>query len=312
MNEKRIIWNSTRAILESDRYKRKKSGKKSKSHWSLFQKLLNYFVILLKATGYYEKGVSNAKNILIKNIDLFFGQLSDEFEDFKILHLTDLHLDTYPGIEEKIICIIQQTDYDLCVITGDYRKSTHGRYRQILPALKKIIDNIQAEMGIVGILGNHDTHLMLTHLENMGVKMLINESIKLKRKNAHITITGTDDPYYYFTENAIDALEEPIKGFKIALVHSSELFDIAADNKYDLYLCGHTHGGQICLPSGKPLITHQFEGKQFYRGLWKYKNMQGYTSPGCGVSAIPIRFNCPGEITVFTLKQKRDASEKKN
>lgn len=303
MNEKRIIWNSIRAILESDRYKRKKNGKKSKSHWSLFQNLLNYFVILLKITGQYVKGVANAKNIVKKELDLHFDNLPDGFKDFRILHLSDLHLDTCPGIENDIIERISDIQYNLCVITGDYRKDTHGKYRHVLPPLKKIIKNINAEMGIIGILGNHDTHLMVSHLTEMGITMLINESLQLKKGNDHITITGTDDPYYYFTESAIDVLEKPTEGFKIALVHSSELFDIAAYNHYDLYLCGHTHGGQICLPSGKPVITHQFEGKQFFRGLWKHKNMKGYTSPGCGVSAIPIRFNCPGEITVYSLKK---------
>ncbi|MCF8227718.1 MAG: metallophosphoesterase [Bacteroidales bacterium] len=301
MNERRIIWATMRAVIETDRFKRKKSGKKSKSHWNLFQSLLNYFVLLLKLSGLYRRGLRNAKNIRINKAVFEFNSLPLSFNGLKILHLSDLHIDTLPGIEDLIIEKIRPLEYDLCLITGDYRKDTQGPSHHIYPAIEKIIRNIRAQEGIYGILGNHDSYLMVKHLERMGVHMLINESIELPRKDEKIIITGTDDPYYYFTDMAIEALEETEGPFKIAMVHTSELFDIAAKNHYDLYLCGHTHGGQICLPGGFPLITHQFEGKQFFRGKWKFNELQGYTSSGCGVSAIPIRFNCPGEITLIEL-----------
>lgn len=304
MNEKRIIWSTIRAVLESDKYKRKKNGKKSRSHWSLFQNLLNYFVIVLKFFGYFEKGMANAKNIRLNKVGFSFDDFPDAFDGYKIMHLSDFHLDTYPGIEKDMICLIDQIECDLCVMTGDYRKATHGAYRQVLPVMRKIVEHVQAKDGIVGIMGNHDTFLMVEHLEKMGIRMLINESLKISRGNDQITLTGTDDPYYYFTDLAVDILQQEDENFKIALVHTSELYDIAADMGYDLYLCGHTHGGQICLPGGRPVITHQFEGREFYKGPWKYKNMRGYTNVGCGVSAIPIRFNCPGEIALIELKKK--------
>jgi len=304
MNEKRIIWSTIRAVLESDKYKRKKSGKKSRSHWSLFQNLLNYFVLVLKTLGSYEKGRENARNIRLNQVSFSFDDLPEAFDGYKIMHLSDFHLDTFPGIEKDIIRLLDQIECDLCVMTGDYRKATQGAYRQVLPAMRKIKDHIQAPDGIIGIMGNHDTYLMVEHLEKMGIRMLINESIKISRGKDQISLTGTDDPYYYFTDLAVDILQEEDENFKIALVHTSELFDAAADSGYDLYLCGHTHGGQICLPGGKPVITHQFEGREYYKDSWKYKNMQGYTNVGCGVSAIPIRFNCPGEIVLIELRKK--------
>ena len=62
-------------------------------------------------------------------------------------------------------------------------------------------------------------------------------------------------------------MEEGIGGFKIILVHSPELYDIAANNGYNLYLSGHSHGGQICLPYGIPVITHLYDGRKYYRGV---------------------------------------------
>ena len=298
------IWLSTRAHLESDRYKYSSSGKRSKSRWSLFSKLLNIFVILLKLFNLYKKGLKNAKNIHINKFTLEFPDLPEKFDGYKILHLSDLHLDTLPGIEDIIINKIKNLQYDLCVMTGDYRKNTLGSFMQIINPLKKIVSAKKPKDGIIAIFGNHDTYLMLKQFDKMGIKLLANESISISRGNDKITLTGTDDPFYYYTDQAINALEENINGFKIALVHTSELYETAEQNAYNLYLCGHTHGGQICLPGGIPIITHQFEGKKFYKGQWNFKNMKGYTSQGCGTSGIPIRFYSQSEITLFTLKRK--------
>jgi len=298
------IWLSTRAHLESDRYKYSSSGKRSKSRWSLFSKLLNIFVILLKLFNLYKKGLKNAKNIHINKFTLEFPDLPEKFDGYKILHLSDLHLDTLPGIEDIIINKIKNLQYDLCVMTGDYRKNTLGSFMQIINPLKKIVSAKNPKDGIIAIFGNHDTYLMLKQFDKMGIKLLANESISISRGNDKITLTGTDDPFYYYTDQAINALEENINGFKIALVHTSELYETAEQNAYNLYLCGHTHGGQICLPGGIPIITHQFEGKKFYKGLWNYNQMKGYTSQGCGTSGIPIRFYSQSEIALFTLKRK--------
>ncbi len=300
--ENRIIWAATRSVLEAERFKTKRSGKKSKRRWGLFTRLLKYFIILLKLFKLYKKGLYNAKIVKLNNIDLHYHGLAEAFEAYTILHLSDLHLDTLPGIEDFIARKVRDLTPDLCVITGDYRKDTQGRYRQILKPLQTILNNIQARDGIIGILGNHDSYLMVPHLEGMGIRVLINESHIIQKDGSSLLITGTDDPYYYYTDQAINAFDDTKAGFKIALVHTTELYDVAAENQFNLYLCGHTHGGQICLPGGKPLITHQFEGRQYYKGQWQYKTMKGYTNVGCGVSAIPIRFNCPGEIAVFTLR----------
>jgi predicted MPP superfamily phosphohydrolase len=301
--ESRRIWATTRAHLEADRMKYKRSGKKSKSHWSLFEKVLQFFLIFMKLFNIYKRGYQNAKNIKVNKIDLYFPDLPCSFENYKILHLSDLHIDSIQGLEDIICEKLNGLEYDLCVLTGDYRKSRQGSLKTILRPMKKLTDCINANDGIYAILGNHDTYLMAEYEDKINVKLLINETVFIKRGNDKIAVTGTDDPFYYFTDQAIIALDEDINCFKIALVHTPELYDVAAENGYNLYLCGHTHGGQICLPGGIPIITHQFEGRKFYKGLWKHNSITGYTSCGCGVSGIPLRFYCQGEITFFTLRK---------
>jgi predicted MPP superfamily phosphohydrolase len=302
--EKHLIWAATRSALENIEFFRNKNGKKSKSRWDLLVRLLNIFAVLLKFTGYYSKGYSNAKTIRINKITLDYPDLPAAFDGFRILHLSDLHIDHIPGFASIINSQVKKLEFDICFLTGDYRKDLSGSFAHILKPFKILSRYIQAPFGTFAVLGNHDTYLMAQYEKEVGIELLVNESVEIEKDGQKILITGTDDPFNYYTEQAMLCLETRGYYFKIALVHTTELAKTAAANKYDLYLCGHTHGGQICLKDGFPLISHQFEGKRFNHGQWKIGKMTGYTSRGVGVSGIPIRFNCPAEITLITLVRK--------
>ncbi len=86
-------------------------------------------------------------------------------------------------------------------------------------------------------------------------------------------------------------------------MHSAEVADDADEAGYALYLCGHTHGGQISLPGGRPLVTHLKRCRHAASGLWRQGRMTGYTSRGVGVSDLPLRFNTRGEVVVITLRR---------
>ena len=301
--EKRTIWLTTRSCLESNTYKHKRYGGKSKSRWTLFERLISIFGLFLKSVNLYHRGYANASNIILRELEIHFVDLPASFHGYTILHLTDLHLDCYNGIEDLICRKIKNLPCDLCVLTGDFRVRTRGGFKQILSPMRKIVDAIAAEDGILATLGNHDTYLMAYEFEDLGIKVLGNETVTISRENETLAVTGIDDVHYYFTDQAITAMEEGIDGFKIVLIHSPELYDIAANNGYNLYLSGHTHGGQICLPYGIPVITHLYDGRKYYRGLWQYSHMKGYTNQGCGTVGIPVRFNSQSEIALITLKR---------
>lgn len=299
--EKRLIWGTTRSVLENVGFTRKKSGKKSRSHWGLFLWLLRIFAFFLKISGYYRKGYGNAKTINVNELSLKFSTLPSAFNGFTILHLSDLHIDSIPGFASLIIDRIKDLRFDICLLTGDYRRDITGSFSQILKPVKILSKYIQAPFGTFAVLGNHDTYLMAQYEQESGMELLINESVEINREGQKMLITGTDDPFNFFTEPAMLCLETRGYEFKIAMVHTTELAKAAAENKYNLYLCGHTHGGQICLKKGVPLISHQFEGKKYNHGTWKIGQMTGYTSAGAGVSGMPVRFNCPAEVTLIHL-----------
>ena len=149
---------------------------------------------------------------------------------------------------------------------------------------------------------------MIKPLNELGIKMLINQSFAIERNNQRIWLIGVDDTHFYQNDDLVAALEDvPKDSFKILLAHSPEIHWQAAKAGINLYLCGHTHGGQICLKDSKPIVVNARYSHHQARGFWNFENMVGYTSTGVGTSAISVRFNCPSEIAVMTLSRTKGA-----
>ena len=137
------------------------------------------------------------------------------------------------------------------------------------------------------------------------------ESDSMLRNGDSIRITGLDDVHAFYTSQARAALEAEAEGFRIALVHSPEVADHAAAAGYAFYLCGHTHGGQVCVP-GLGAIILPAGGKSYVEGLYRVGASQVYTSRGIGMVGLPFRFNCPPEVTEITLAQGVPGGSKRN
>jgi len=300
----RQIWAANRFWMEMSNMKTKRYRNRGPHHWYQLLFMMKTFEFCLHLTGGYKRGVRNAENIILRDISLSFPNLPKAFEGMAILHLSDLHLDGMKGLEDKILRLLDNRTVDLCVLTGDYRTQLHGQHKHVIERLKYLIEHIQSRQGFIGILGNHDGCHMVNPMEKIGIQMLINESYFIHRGDERIQLIGTDDVHYYYTDQALHALEQSETEFSIALVHSPELYDLAAQMGIDLYLCGHTHAGQVCLPGGIPLIKHLNRGKRYYRGHWHYQKMQGITHAGVGTSGIPVRFNTQGEILIHHLHRK--------
>src|SRR5690606_17148219 len=174
----------------------------------------------------------------------------------------DPHFDSLPGTAERVAQLISGHPVDLLVLTGDYRRRVHGPYEQILPPLAAVLRAARVEDGTLAILGNHDTAEMVPSLERLGIRVLANETVTVRRGGATLHLTGFDDVHYYYTEATDAAAKAAPPGFKIALVHSPEFALHAARAGYGFYLCGHTHGGQICVPGGKPVLTANLFGRR--------------------------------------------------
>lgn len=259
----------------------------------------------LKACGLWQRCIANGLDLCYRTLELRLPGLPPAFDGYRILQISDPHFDVADGVGDAIVRAVAGAEVDLCVLTGDYRAAERGPFREfgILEPLAAVRESVRAGDGFLAILGNHDAADMVPHLRRLGLSVLINQTQRVRRGGEEIALTGIDDVHSYYTPaaNAALAAHDP-KTFGIALAHSPEMAGEAAAAGYRLYLCGHCHGGQVCLPGGRPLITHLSRHRDLYAGLWRLGEMWGYTSTGAGLADPPVRLNCPGEVTEFRLR----------
>jgi hypothetical protein len=253
--------------------------------------------------GRYKQGVANALKVELTEQEIVCPALPEPFAGYTILLLTDLHLDGLPGLVDRILARLEGRSFDLCLIGGDIRMKTYGPIAPSLRELRRLLPHIKTKHGIFGVLGNHDCIEMVPDFEEAGMLMLVNDAARIELEGENLWLVGIDDPNYYKTHDLEKAFSTvPPEAFSILLAHSPEAYQEAAAQNADLYLCGHTHGGQICLGSGTPIYTNSRAPRFTAKGHWHYQGMQGFTSRGVGASGAPLRFNCPGEIVILTLR----------
>ena len=128
---------------------------------------------------------------------------------------------------ERLIGILPEIKYDLCVLTGDYRGKTFGPYEETLLGMARVCAELKKPL--YGILGNHDTIRMTPRLEEIGIRMLLNECETITRDNQHLYLAGIDDAHFYRANNIEKAASEiPPDGFSILLSHTPEIYRQAA------------------------------------------------------------------------------------
>ena len=255
----------------------------------------------LKLTGLYWRGRRNTGSILVKRNDVMFKELPPLFDGFTILHLSDMHVDMNEAAMQRLIELVGDMRYDLCVLTGDYRGKNFGPFEATLNGVARVRAHLKEP--VYGVLGDHDTIQMVPGLEAMGIRMLLNESEVIVRGDQQIYLAGIDDAHCFKVDNIEKAaLQIPYGKFSILLSHTPEIYRQAAHADFNLLLSGHTHGGQICLPGSIPIILDAVLPRRMGAGAWQYHNMTGYTSVGAGSSVVPVRLNCPPEITLHCLR----------
>ncbi len=299
----RQAWHDQRRMLERGRHSATPKGLVPRRRWTRLDPALKLFERLLRLSGLHTRGRANALNITLKPITVTLANLPAAFDGYRILQISDTHLDLLPGLVDRMTALLHGVSVDLLLLTGDYRDRHDDPPESGLALLQPILAALDPPDGRFALLGNHDPAASAAILETMGLRVLLNQTVTIERQHGVLHLTGLDDVHSFYTEAAHDALREDRTGCRIAAVHSAEVADMAAAAGFDLYLCGHTHGGQIRLPWGGPLIHRLRRCRAYSHGLWRHGDMVGYTSNGAGVANIPIRYNCPPEVTLIVLRR---------
>ena len=272
-------------------------------HPENMEPLMAVLDLTLRTLRLAARGRRNAAAYRLERVEQWLPGLAREFDGFTILHLSDIHADRLADATGKLEALLATIPCDLAVLTGDYRFDTHGDYAPCLRRMAGIVAALRPVHGILGILGNHDFIETVPLLEHLGIRLLLNESWPLARGDRRLFFAGVDDPHYYAGDDLGRALVGKGEADTVILLsHSPELYHEASVAGVHLYLCGHTHGGQICLPGGFAPIVNAACPRRLTRGAWDYDGMRGYTSRGTGVSGLPVRFFCPPEVTLHTLR----------
>jgi hypothetical protein len=296
-------WAIRRRAIETGRHWSSPNGLRARWHHGAFSLLLNLLGGAFALTPWHARGVRNALDLELTRLELQVAGLPSAFDGYRILHVSDSHLDILPVLADIAARLLDGVEVDLLAITGD----VHGRDGHPLSGsvgpLKRALSGIAVRDRRLAVLGNHDPVEMIEALEALGIETLVNRTTTLSRGDAVLHVTGLDDVHSFYSPAAQAALDRKIDGCRIALVHSPEMADRAASAGCSLYLCGHTHGGQVCLPGGRPVFTQLVRFRHAASGLWREGEMIGYTSPGLGVAPPTLRFNSRGGAALITLRR---------
>ncbi len=262
--------------------------------------LLVFFIFCVYA--YFE-----ARKITVRKETVFFKNLPSPFDNFTILHISDLHSKGSGRLEKSLVEILKNIRTDIAVFTGDFKKRrTYRKTDKVIDTMRKIIRNINTNYGVFGILGNKDSNDMIDGLTRCGIKMLIRENAEVKKGSASIRILGADDQYPLKYPLGIQQVMKgiPEKSFTVFLGHTPDFILWAKENKIDLLLAGDTHGGQLRLPIIGPIVVKSKISRRYCRGLIRENGTYLHISSGVGTIGVPMRFLCPPEISILTLKRE--------
>ncbi len=237
--------------------------------------------------------------------------LPDHAPPLRLLHLSDLHVERLTRREGYLLQLIEQARADLIVITGDYLNLSYVNEPTARAEVRKVLAKLNAPYGVYATLGSPPVDPRETTpslFEGTAIRLLRDEVAVLTLPDDRtLSLIGMDcDHELTGDAHVFEAIIKlaPPNSAKVLLYHSPELMPVVQQYPVDLYLCGHTHGGQVRLPFYGAILTSSALGKRYEMGRYTENNTTLYISRGIGLeglSAPRMRLLCPPEIILFTL-----------
>ena len=236
--------------------------------------------------------------IEVKRIELETDKLKNT--TVRIALFSDTHCEKKARNEGRVVEIINSLEPDVIIFAGDSLNTPKG-----LPLFKDMLTAMNAPLGKFAVRGNFDSDYWekMDLFSQTGFKELNAEAVKVNKDGETFYVTGFNVPS---PENFQTVLRDVPSGkYNILLHHHSDLADSLDGLNVDLYLSGHTHGGQVRLPFFGALVTLSHFGKKYEAGMYDIGRTKLYVNRGIGLENFPapkVRFLCRPEITVFEIK----------
>lgn len=244
--------------------------------------------------------------------------LPPAFKGLKITLASDIHSSPYMSLEDmqEIAGLINALKSDVILLPGDFVTG----HKNELPPVVEALSVLKAPMGVYATTGNHEFYvgadMVSEGISDIGIRMMRNENFALERDGQKLYLLGVDDAndndvLLYNEGKSAEHIEALFKGVPehaatILMCHKPYRFDDFAKTNTGLMLSGHTHGGQIVFGKiGDRVLSLSSIASKYVAGHYEIttpaKHTQMYVSRGLGTVALPMRFNCPPEITQITL-----------
>ena len=243
--------------------------------------------------------------------------LPEAFDGYRIAHISDLHNAEMGKDNEKLLDMLRETEPDIIAITGDIIDSRNTNIDIALQFAKAAMEIAPCYY----VTGNHEARIskydeLKAGMEAAGVVVLEDEKTKISLEGGEITLIGVNDPSYQtdylfgdaeaVMQSKLQEISDAENEFTILLSHRPELFEVYADNKMDLVLSGHAHGGQFRLPFVGGLVApNQGLFPKYDAGLYTEENTNMIVSIGIGNSILPFRFNNRPEVILIELESEK-------
>lgn len=251
------------------------------------------------------------RRLALTDLDVHLSTLPPGTEPIRLLHISDIHLERFAEREKRLLSLVREAAPDVIVITGDYLNLSYNDDDVAQEQVARLLSQLHAPHGIYATLGSPPVdlrHEIVPLLASVPVRLLRDEWATVDvGDGAKLVLIGLDCTHHLHEDAeqlARVAGLAPNGAPRVLLYHSPELMPQASGHDIDLYLCGHTHGGQVRLPFVGPLLTSSQLGRRYVMGHYRRGDTHLYVSRGIGLeglSAPRVRLLSPPEITLVTL-----------
>ena len=246
------------------------------------------------------------------NLGVTYVELSTNHQlpqpSLRIMQISDIHVERLTRREHALLDQVAAVQPDLIVLTGDYLNISFLNDPVTSEQTRWLLSQLQAPMGVYAINGSVDRPETMQQLfTGLDITVLDNETVR--PGNSNLYLVGITRSWHSKESQTLEdlAAQTPPEAYTLLLHHTPDLIKIAAAADIDLYLAGHTHGGQIRLPIYGALITFSAFGKQYEMGQYTEENTTLYVTRGLGMEgsiAPRARFLCPPELVVIDLEME--------
>jgi predicted MPP superfamily phosphohydrolase len=252
------------------------------------------------------------QRLTITNLTVTSPHLPASAKPIRLLHLSDFHVERLTKRETRILDYVQSAQPDLIVITGDYLNASNRCDPEAIDQVRELLANLSAPGGVYAVLGTPCVDLPYIaplHFQENHIHLLRRGLIDIDLgDDRRLTLLGLDCTHdLEYDSQLFSNLAElaPVDTTSVFLYHSPELMPQVSQRNIDLYLCGHTHGGQLRVPGYGALFTSSVTGKRYEMGRYDEQETTLYVSRGIGLEGFSmprLRLFCPPEITMVTIQ----------